>query len=63
MSGRDLQIPEAEPGIKCQLAGSQVHDDGTLPNVVVVGAEESHRDSSLLDCWRALEFWALLSPI
>lgn len=29
VSGRELQIPEAEPGIKCQLAGSQAHGDGT----------------------------------
>ena len=62
MHGRDLQILEAEPGIKCWLAGSQAYSDRTLPNVVVVGAGRRHGDSSLLEFWRALEFWVLLGP-
>lgn len=38
--GRDLQIPEAEPGISCGLAESQGHGDGTLHNMVVEGEEK-----------------------
>lgn len=30
---------------------------------MVVGAGRSHRDSSLLEFWRALEFWVLLDPL
>lgn len=46
--GRGGLISGAEPGIKCRLAGSQANGGGTWPNVVVVvGAGESRKDSSL----------------
>lgn len=43
MAGRDLQIAEAEPGIKYGLVGCQAHGDGNWPKIeVVVGEGESH---------------------